>query len=124
MTKKKGEEKEILLETIIQGIQEVKGNNIVCLDLSEIPASVTDKFVICDGSSSTQVDAIANKVEEFTYKKLDQKPWKKEGYTNSNWIILDYFDIVVHVFSKEARALYDLEGLWADAKIKEIAMDL
>ena len=94
MTKKKGERKEILLDTIVQGIQEVKGENIVCLDLSEIHASVTDHFVICEGNSSTQVSAIAKKVEEFTKKKLDQRPWKAEGYSNSNWIILDYFDVV------------------------------
>ena len=124
MTKKKGESKKILLETIVQGIQEVKGDNIVCLDLSEIQASVTDHFVICEGNSTTQVGAIANKVEEFAKKKLDQKPWKTEGYANSNWIILDYFDVVVHVFTKENRALYDLEGLWADAEIKEIAVTL
>lgn len=123
MTKKKGERKEILLDTIVQGIQEVKGENIVCLDLSEIHASVTDHFVICEGNSSTQVSAIAKKVEEFTKKKLDQRPWKAEGYSNSNWIILDYFDVVLHVFTKETRALYDLEGLWADAKIKEIAVN-
>ena len=123
MAKKEGGDLNLLLETIVQGIQEVKGNNIICLDLSEIPASVTDYFVVCDGSSTTQVDGIARKVEEFTKKKLNQYPWKTEGYANSNWIILDYFDIVVHVFSKENRELYNLEGLWADAKIKEIAIE-
>lgn len=123
MAEKEGGDLNLLLETIVQGIQEVKGNNIVCLDLSEILASVTDYFVVCDGSSTTQVDAIARKVEEFTKKKLKQNPWKTEGYANSNWIILDYFDIVVHVFSKENRELYNLEDLWADAEIKEIALE-
>ena len=124
MTKKKEEGKNQLVDAIVDGIQEVKGNNIVILDLTEIPASITDYFVICDGSSNTQVESIADKIEEQTFKVLDQKAWKCEGRSTANWIILDYFNVVVHVFHKEKRLLYDLEGLWADAKKKEIAVEL
>ena len=124
MAKNKVEGLDLLLETIVGGIQEVKGNNIVVLDLRGISASVTDYFVICDANSSTQVESIADKIEENTMRFLDQKAWKCEGRASANWIILDYFDVVVHVFHKEQRTIYDLESLWADAKVKEIALEL
>ncbi len=124
MTKNREEGKDQLVVAIVEGIQEVKGNNIVILDLTEIPASVTDYFVICDGNSNTQVESIADKIEERTFEVLKQKAWKCEGRSTANWVILDYFNVVVHVFHKEKRELYDLEGLWADAKKKEIAVEL
>lgn len=124
MTKSLKQETNLLLENIIEGIQEVKGNNILLLDLREIPAAVTDFFIICDGSSNTQVESIADKIEEHTKKNLNQSAWKCEGKAQANWVILDYFNIVVHVFHKEKRGLYDLESLWADAKVKEIALEL
>jgi len=124
MTKNREEGKDQLVVAIVEGIQEVKGNNIVILDLTEIPASVTDYFVICDGNSNTQVESIADKIEERTFEVLEQKAWKCEGRSTANWVILDYFNVVVHVFHKEKRELYDLEGLWADAKKKEIAVEL
>lgn len=124
MTKKSEEGNEKLISAIVEGIQELKGNNIVILDLTEITASVTDYFVICDGSSNTQVKSIAEKVEEQTFKILEQKAWRREGMSTAMWVILDYFNVVVHIFHKEKRELYDLEGLWADAKKKEIALEL
>ena len=124
MTKSPREEISLLIDNIIEGIQAVKGNNILLMDLRDIPAAVTDYFIICDGNSNTQVESIADKIEEQTKKKLDQVAWKCEGKVQANWVILDYFNVVVHVFHKEKRSLYDLEGLWADAKVKEIALEL
>jgi len=105
-----------LVQTIIEGIQEVKGQNIIELDLKKLDVSICEKFVICHGGSSTQVEAIGDKVQEFTRKKLDQKAWKTSGYENAEWIILDYFDVIVHIFQKETRDIYCLEDLWSDAK--------
>lgn len=120
MTKTNSADLNLLVDTIIHGIQEVKGNEIKCMDLREIPSAICEYFVVCHGNSFTQVEAIANKVQEETKKKINQKAWKTEGYGNAQWIILDYFDVVVHVFYKENREQYGLEDLWADAKIKEI----
>lgn len=109
-----------LLETIISGIQEVKGHEITCLNLTEIPHAAADYFVICHGSSDTQVDAIARSVERETEDELKERPWHKEGLNNSEWVLLDYFNIVVHIFHKEARHFYELEDMWADAKVQKI----
>lgn len=111
---------ERLLEIIVQGVQEVKGNEITCLDLKEIPHSVADYFVICHGNSDTQVDAIARSVERETQEALGEKPWHKEGVQNSEWVLLDYFNIVVHIFHKDKRGFYELEELWADAEVEKI----
>ncbi|MDA0973301.1 MAG: ribosome silencing factor [Bacteroidetes bacterium] len=120
MKKQIKEAKNALLQSIISGIEEVKGNEIVVMDLSWLPGAICDNFVICHGNSNTQVEAIANKVREFTEKDLNERPWRTEGYGNANWIILDYFNIVVHVFYKETRTFYDIEDLWADADITVI----
>ena len=106
----------ILTDTVIDGIREKKGLDIVTLDLSKIDNSVCSVFVICHGSSKIQVQAIADSVFEMVKKKTGQNPWHKEGYQNSDWILLDYVDVVVHVFNKETRLFYNLEGLWADAE--------
>lgn len=111
---------EQLANTIIKGIQEKKGKNIVTLDITKLDQSIADNFIICHGDSNTQVDAIANSVEEFVKKEFNEKPIHKEGYQNSQWILLDYGEILVHIFQKEYRDFYNLEDLWADAKIKEI----
>ena len=120
MKKQIKEAKNALLQSIISGIEEVKGNEIVVMDLSRLPGAICDNFVLCHGNSNTQVEAIANKVREFTEKDLNERPWRTEGYGNANWIILDYFNIVVHVFYKETRTFYDIEDLWADADITVI----
>lgn len=121
MKKQIKEAKNALLQSIISGIEEVKGNEIVVMDLSRLSGAICDNFVICHGNSNTQVEAIANKVREFTEKDLNERPWRTEGYGNANWIILDYFNIVVHVFYKETRTFYDIEDLWADADITVIS---
>lgn len=106
-----------LLNVIIEAISEKKGEDIVSLNLSKIDGTVTDFFVITNANSSTQVDAIAHEVERTTREKLKQKVWKKEGYENSQWILLDYGSVVVHVFQTPYREFYKLEELWADAEI-------
>lgn len=114
------EEKEvankILVDKIVDGIQDVKGNDIVVLDLTELGNSVTDYFVICTGESSTQVDGISNSVLKKVREDVNEKPWHQEGLNNSEWVLMDYVSVVVHVFYKEIRDFYNLEDLWADAK--------
>lgn len=109
-----------LVDTIVEGMKEVKAHNIVCVDLTDIPNSVTDYFVICHGESNTQVDSIAKSVEKETSKQLSEKPYHKEGSDNSLWVLLDYVNVMAHVFYKETRDHYDIEGLWADAKLINI----
>jgi ribosome-associated protein len=113
-------ESEILSKTIVEGMQENKAKDIVVLDLRELKGSVCDFFVICSGDSSTHVDGISNAVTRYTRKELKEKPWHIEGKTNSEWILLDYIDVVAHIFYKDARRFYDIEDLWADAIRTEI----
>lgn len=112
-----------LVELAVQGIQDRKGLNICVMDLREVGNSVCDYFVICHGSSSTNVDAIAESVEDEIRKASGEKPWHREGMSNSEWVLLDYFNVVVHVFQRETREYYNIEDLWADAKIEFIPDD-
>jgi ribosome-associated protein len=105
-------------ELAIFGIQEKKGNEIVRLDLRNINSSVSDYFVICHADSSTQVKAIANSIEEEIFKAIQQEPWRKEGLEYGEWILLDYIDVVVHIFRTDKREFYGVEDLWGDAEIK------
>ena len=105
-------------ELAIYGIQEKKGNDIVRLDLRNIFSSVSDYFVICHADSTTQVKAIANSVEEEIFKATQQDPWRKEGLEYGEWILLDYVDVVVHIFRTDKREFYGVEDLWGDAEIK------
>ena len=116
---KKVEKKE-LLEVIIEGMQELKAKNIVVMDLRAINSSVADYFVIATGTSSTQVEGICHSVEKFTEDLLAESPRRIEGKRNAKWILMDYFNIIVHIFDEETRAFYSLEQLWGDATIKEI----
>lgn len=111
---------DVLLSCIIKGIEEVKGNDIEILDLREIDTAVCDYFVICNGSSNTQVNAIVNSVQKLVSKEIKDKPWHVEGTDNAEWVLMDYVSIVVHVFQKEIREYYNIEGLWGDAKITTI----
>ncbi|NQY06852.1 MAG: ribosome silencing factor [Flavobacteriaceae bacterium] len=110
-----------LISTIIKGIEEVKGNDIDILDLREIDNTVCDYFIICNGSSNTQVNAITNSVQKLVSKELKDKPWHIEGGDNAEWVLMDYVSVVVHVFQKHIREYYDIEGLWGDAKITSIS---
>ena len=105
-------------ELAIFGIQEKKGNDIVRLDLRNIFSSVSDYFVICHSDSTTQVKAIANSVEDEIFKATQQEPWRKEGLEYGEWILLDYIDVVVHIFRTDKREFYGVEDLWGDAEIK------
>jgi len=105
-------------ELIIHGIQEKKGNEIVRLDLRNIHSSVADYFVVCHAESSTQIKAIAQSVEEEVYKALKLEPWRKEGLQQAEWIILDYVDVVVHIFKTDKREFYGIEDLWGDAEMQ------
>lgn len=109
-----------LLANIIKGIEEVKGNNIDILDLRAIENTVCDYFVICNGTSNTQVNSIVNSVQKTVSKELKDKPWHVEGTENGEWVLMDYVNIVVHVFQKHIREYYNIESLWGDAKITTI----
>ena len=109
-----------LVLTVIEGIQEKKGVDITLIDLRKIENAVTSYFIICTGNSDTHIDAIAQSIEHTVKEKLNDRPWNQEGKTVREWILLDYSSIVVHVFKKEARERYNLEGLWGDAKITKI----
>lgn len=106
---------QVLCDAIVEGMQENKAKDIVVLDLREITNAVCDFFVICSGESSTQVDGISNSISRHVRKELHEKPWHIEGKTNSEWILLDYINVVAHIFYKDARPFYDLEDLWSDA---------
>lgn len=111
---------ELLLAPILEGIQKVKGKDIVVLDLADIPQAVSKYFVICTGDSPVQVSSITESVDMEVEKSTGEVPWHKEGLQNREWVILDYFDVVVHVFHKDWRDFYNLEDLWGDAKRLEI----
>ncbi len=111
---------EQLVDTIVEGIQEKKGTNIAILDMREIDSSICQFFIICDGDSNTHVDAIGDSVEDYVREKINDKPIHIEGRENAEWILVDYVDVVVHVFQKPIRSFYNLEGLWADAKRTDI----
>ena len=104
-----------LVDAIVKGIQEVKGKDIVHLDLRGVPNTVCDHFVICHGDSATQVEAITRSVLEFARKKAGEKPYHTEGERNAEWVLLDFVDVVVHIFYRDKRAFYALEDLWGDA---------
>jgi ribosome-associated protein len=109
-----------LITVIIQGIEDVKGENIQLLDLREIENTVCDYFIICSGNSNTQVKAISGSVQKLVSKQIKDKPWHIEGENNAEWILMDYVHVAVHVFQKQIRDFYDLESLWGDAQITEI----
>ncbi len=105
-----------LSQAIIGSMQDKKAVDVTLLDLKEIPSAITEYFVICTATSFTHLDAIADGVEEDLEKKYNESPMHQEKVNNMEWVVLDYFNVVVHIFSKEKRDFYDLEGLWGDAK--------
>jgi ribosome-associated protein len=110
------DESRILAESVVNGILEKKGHNIRWLDLRGIENAVCDYFIICEGNSNTQVEAIAESVEDIVKKETSQRPYRSEGWENALWILIDYINVVVHVFERETRYFYNLESLWADAE--------
>ena len=110
-----------LLDAIVQGMQDKKAKNITVINLSNLEHRVADYFVICDADSGTHVTAIADSTEESVMKKTGEKPYHSEGYQNSEWILVDYVNIVAHIFMRETREFYNIEALWADGEITNIA---
>ncbi len=111
---------DLLITEIVKGIEDVKGENISILDLREIENTVCDYFIVCDGNSNTQVSAISGSIQKKVSKAIKDKPWHVEGENNAEWILLDYVNVVVHVFQKHVREFYNIEGLWGDAKITNV----
>ena len=113
-------ESDVLVKAIIKVIKQHKGKEVVSLDLREIETAICDFFIICHGTSSTHLSSIVDNVRKDVSKLMKEKPWHTEGESNKEWILMDYFDVVVHVFNQEKRDFYKLENLWADAQIKYI----
>lgn len=109
-----------LQQLIIEGIQERKGKKITIVDLSEIESAAASKFIICEGTSTMQVNSVADSVRDYLLEQARIKPYNYDGYTNSEWIVIDYGDTLVHVFLPQVRERYNLEELWSDATITEI----
>jgi|SRR5690606_23617792 len=107
-----------LAEIVVLGMQEKKGNDIVRLDMRNVNATLSDYFVICHAESNVQVNAIAKSVEDEVYKAFGQEPWQKEGHGNGEWVLLDFVDVVVHIFKTETRRHYGIEELWGDADVQ------
>tara|TARA_B100000900_G_C20563476_1_gene709972 strand:- start:2 stop:394 length:393 start_codon:yes stop_codon:yes gene_type:complete len=104
-----------LKNSIIEGVLDGKAKNIVCLDLRKINGSVSDFFIICHGDSITHVEGINRSIYKKCMANHNEKPWHQEGKGNSEWVLLDYVNVVAHIFHNDAREHYNLEGLWADA---------
>lgn len=111
---KKANESEQLADLAVIGMQEKKAKNVVKIDLRKLGASVADFFVVCHGDSDRQVEAIADSVIDVVRDATGEKPFSKEGYRTGEWILLDYVDVVVHVFKRDIREFYGIEDLWGD----------
>lgn len=109
-----------LLPLIVEGIRERKGRKITVVDLTEIESAAASRFIICEGTSTQHVAAVADSIREYLLDNHRIKPYNYDGYGNSQWIVIDYGDTLVHVFTREMRHLYDLESLWSDAVITDI----
>ena len=114
------ETKDKLVDAIVKGIQEKKGQNITIADLRGLDGSIANYFVICQGNSPTQIDAITDSVEETARLEAGEKPVKIAGLTNAEWVAMDYTDVLVHIFLPEMRQYYNLEDLWEDAKLTRV----
>ena len=118
--KKRSDGAEVLLDSVIKGIFEKKGQNVLKIDLRKLENRITDYFVICHASSTTQVGAICDSVDDNVRKEANEKPMHIEGLDNCFWVLLDYGNVIVHVFLEEYRNFYSLESLWADAAIEAL----
>ncbi|MBJ6117085.1 ribosome silencing factor [Pontibacter sp. BT310] len=111
---------DILAELVVKGMQEKKAADIVVMNLKSLKNAVSDYFIIASANSDTQLDAIASAIEEEVFKATKQNPWQSEGRTNNEWVLLDYVDVVAHIFLKDKREFYALEELWGDARIQHV----
>ncbi|MBN08818.1 MAG: ribosome silencing factor [Flavobacteriaceae bacterium] len=110
-----------LISEIIKAIEKVKGVNISLLDFCSLENTICNYFIICDGGSNTHVNAIVNSIKKSVSKSLQEKPYQTEGAEIGKWVLMDYIDVVVHVFQKKIREHYSIENLWGDAKTTQIA---
>ena len=110
-----------LISNIVYGIENVKGLDVSILDLRDIENTVCRYFVVCTGSSNTHVSAIVSAIKKTVSKELKEKPYHTEGNENSEWVLIDYINVVVHVFQKQIREYYNIEELWGDSKTKKVA---
>ena len=120
MSKPKSTE-DALISNIISGIDNVKGLDVSLLDLRDIQNTVCSYFVVCTGSSNTHVNAIVSSIQKTVSKDLKEKPFHTEGNDNAEWVLIDYVNVIVHVFQKQIREYYNIEELWGDAKTTKIA---
>ncbi len=111
---------QLLLETVIKGLQEKKGHGIIIVDLNKIPGAICQYMVICEGNNPTQIASLSESVLSEVNKELKEKPLSTDGMHNAQWIGMDYASVLVHIFLPEMRSFYRLENLWEDAEIKEI----
>lgn len=109
-------EKDLLVEKVVKGMQEKKAENISVLNLENVEAAIADFFIICSATNERQVDAISKSIEDEVHKALKEWPWHSEGKENKEWVLLDYINVVAHVFNKDKREFYGLEELWGDAE--------
>ena len=111
---------EKLSRLIVKGMEDKKGADIVVMDLKDVKGAVSDFLVICSGNSDTQLQAISESIEKEVKKSAKERPWRKEGYTNREWILMDYVSVVAHIFKSDRREFYAIEDLWGDAKSTSI----
>ena len=114
---------ELVKKFVVEGLQEIKGQNITVLDLREIENAVTDFFIIAEGNSNTQVNSLADSVHKVVRENVGDRLWHIEGRENSEWVLMDYVTVVVHIFQTGIREFYDLESLWGDAEVTTIEND-
>lgn len=112
---------EELSKVVVSGMQEKKAEDIVLMDLRKVKNAIADYFIICSGNSDTHIDAISESIEKEIHKINRENPWHREGKDNKEWVLLDYVNVVAHIFKKDRREFYALEELWGDAQIEEIA---
>ena len=110
-----------LISNIVDGIENVKGLDVSILDIRDIENTVCRYFVVCTGSSNTHVSAIVSAIKKTVSKELKEKPFQTEGNENAEWVLIDYINVVVHIFQKQIREYYNIEELWGDAKTTKVA---
>ncbi len=118
--KKRQDGTDVLLESIIKGIFEKQGKDVLKIDLRKLDNRIADYFIVCNGSSVSQVDAICDSVEDTVIRGAGEKPLHVEGLENCFWVLLDFGNVVVHIFQEEYRNFYNLESLWADASMEAV----
>ncbi|MBO3698544.1 ribosome silencing factor [Roseivirga sp. E12] len=114
---------EELSNIVVKGMEEKKAEDIVVMDLREVKGAISDFFIICSGNSDTQIESIAESVEHEVKTDSKESPWRKEGFTNREWILIDYVNVVAHIFNKAKRDHYAIEELWGDAKISRVSQN-